>query len=290
MLKKHYERDCRATGLAVAQMHSKGRSCHEYASLLKLWLRELTEPLVPKVLYDDAIAIGKQGPGEGPRQLAIFLAKMPTENKRIVTRLSEFLKGMDVRKTHMNHTNLAIVFAPCFLRHEDINVFMANRDFEMEFTRRVIVYAGGEDLNYAAKIPTPKPVEPAVQTMTSWGGEQRTVPLVASEGVVSPPGVASVIDGILQLPDSTPTLNSVAAAAVEQQPPDADVGPELTAAALASGAELIRVPTAAVGSPGLAQLRRERSAEARSAMAHACAAEHEARLVAMADEQQSSAG
>ena len=143
MLKKHYERDCRATGLAVAQMHSKGRSCHEYASLLKLWLRELTEPLVPKVLYDDAIAIGKQGPGEGPRQLAIFLAKMPTENKRIVTRLSEFLKGMDVRKTHMNHTNLAIVFAPCFLRHEDINVFMANRDFEMEFTRRVIVYAGG---------------------------------------------------------------------------------------------------------------------------------------------------
>jgi len=30
LLKKHYERDSRAAGLAISQLHSKGRSCHEY--------------------------------------------------------------------------------------------------------------------------------------------------------------------------------------------------------------------------------------------------------------------
>eukprot|EP01046_Picozoa_sp_COSAG06_P043158 COSAG06_NODE_5613_length_3363_cov_1.348346_1_plen_397_part_00 len=231
--------------------------------MLKLWLRDLTEPLVPKVLYDDAIAIGKQGPGEGPRQLAKFLAKMSTENKRIITKLSEFLKRMDVRKTHMNHTNLAIVFAPCFLRHDDINVFMANRDFEMEFTRRVIVYAGGEDLNYTTSsrttplaTPTPTPTPAAAAAAAA-----------ASSALTPAP---AVVNGMLQVPVETPELNPFAAEATKQS----------LNSKLPSSTELARVPTTAVGTPTLVVLRRERSQSARDAAEQAYAAEHEARLAA----------
>ena len=267
MLKKYYERDSKATGLPISQMHSKGRTCHEYgricvhqrsysmllvhkvracvsrcryASLLKMWLRELTEPLIPNVLYDDAIAVGRQGPGADPRQLAKFLAKIPTANKRIVTRLSDFLKKMDVRKTRMDHTNLAIVFAPCFLRHDNINVFMANRDFEVEFTRRVIVYAGGEGSSY---------VTPA------------TIPSMSNSRM-------PISGGVLAVPDLTPLLNPYA---VPRSPLTTDSSPSKL--------------EPAASSPTLAVLRRERSQSAQAAAVQAYEVEHQARLAAEAAEE-----
>ena len=169
-----------------------------------MWLRELTEPLIPNVLYDDAIAVGRQGPAADQRQLAKFLAKMPTENKRIVTRLSDFLKKMDARRTRMDHTNLAIVFAPCFLRHDNVNVFMANRDFEVEFTRRVIVYAGGEGSSY---------VTPA------------TIPSMMSNSRMPISG------GMLEVPDLTPLLNPYA---VPGRPLVSDPSPSKLEAAASS--------------------------------------------------------
>ena len=169
-----------------------------------MWLRELTEPLIPNVLYDDAIAVGRQGPAADQRQLAKFLAKMPTENKRIVTRLSDFLKKMDARRTRMDHTNLAIVFAPCFLRHDNVNVFMANRDFEVEFTRRVIVYAGGEGSSYG--------VTPA------------TIPSMSNSRM-------PISGGMLEVPDLTPLLNPYA---VPGRPLASDASPSKLEAAASS--------------------------------------------------------
>jgi hypothetical protein len=213
-----------------------------------MWLRELTEPLVPSRLYDDAVAVGRQGPAAGHRQLAKFLAKMPTDNKRIVTRLSDFLKNMDVRKTRMDFTNLAIVFAPCFLRHDDVNVFMANRDFEVEFTRRVLVYAGGEGSTYK---PATTPAIAIARTSISGASAPETS---------VPNSQMPVVDGMLQVPEFTPPLNPDAVPQV-----DAELKP--------------------ASSLTLAELRRERQQSTQEAAEQAYEVEHQARLAAEACEE-----
>lgn len=226
-----------------------------------MWLRELTEPLIPKALYDDAVGIGKQGPGRGDKQLAKFLAKMPTDNKRIMTRLSDFLKNMDVRKTRMDHSNLAIVFNPCFLRHDDVNVFMSNRDYEIEFTRRVIVYAGGWNFDHvSAKSPS---IPATREARTSAGSPSRVLSVSKSETVV--------VEGVLHVPDVTPRLNSYAAEAAAARPKssrqrDFDL----------NGAGV---------SPTLTILRRERNQSAQTAAEQAYEVEHQARLAAEAAEE-----
>ncbi len=59
--------------------------CHTAASLLKLWLRELYEPLVPDDFYDDAVnfstrleSFGKDASAERDAALQKLLHLVPT--------------------------------------------------------------------------------------------------------------------------------------------------------------------------------------------------------------------
>ena len=70
---------------------------HVPSSLLKLWLRELAEPLIPANLYDDCISIGREAMDmesvEDVGQLAYeLLAELPDINHRVSLYMIKFLK------------------------------------------------------------------------------------------------------------------------------------------------------------------------------------------------------
>jgi len=85
------------------------------ASLLKLWLRELCDPLVPEEMYNECIASS----GE-PEACVRIVERLPTINRRVVlfviSFLQLFLEERIMSVTKMTPVNLALVMAPNLLR------------------------------------------------------------------------------------------------------------------------------------------------------------------------------
>ncbi|PFH52057.1 hypothetical protein AMATHDRAFT_74546 [Amanita thiersii Skay4041] len=104
---------------------------HVLASLMKLWLRELCEPLVPEELYNDCVTNS-----EDPTLCVQLVHSLPTINRRVVLFIISFLQlflGPKVEKTtKMTAANLALVFAPNILRcrSESLTVVYTNSQFE----------------------------------------------------------------------------------------------------------------------------------------------------------------
>lgn len=88
---------------------------HILASLLKLWLRELCDPLVPEEMYNDCITNA-----QNPVACVQMVQKLPTINRRVVlfviSFLQLFLKEEIQAITKMTPANLALVMAPNLLR------------------------------------------------------------------------------------------------------------------------------------------------------------------------------
>lgn len=88
---------------------------HVLASLLKLWLRELRDPLVPEEMYNDCIAYASE-----PDACIGVVERLPTINRRVVLFIISFLQlFLDERVlaiTKMTSANLALVMAPNLLR------------------------------------------------------------------------------------------------------------------------------------------------------------------------------
>ncbi|KAI8845296.1 hypothetical protein BJ741DRAFT_587538 [Chytriomyces cf. hyalinus JEL632] len=119
---------------------------HVPSSLLKLWLRELAEPLIPATLYDDCIEIGREAMAmdseENVGDLAYeLLAELPDINHRVALYMIKFLKVVaekkNLSKTRMTHANIALVFAPNFLRCPSDNpmIIFENTKYEQSFIR-----------------------------------------------------------------------------------------------------------------------------------------------------------
>ncbi|KAE8591690.1 hypothetical protein XENTR_v10018539 [Xenopus tropicalis] len=99
----------------------KSTDVHTVASLLKLYLRELPEPVIPFSRYQDFlrcahILSGDQG--EGTQELSILIKSLPPVNYNLLKYICSFLDEVqsysDTNK--MNVQNLATVFAPNILR------------------------------------------------------------------------------------------------------------------------------------------------------------------------------
>jgi hypothetical protein len=113
---------------------------HLPASLLKLWYRELHEPLIPDEFYEECIASS----ADARQCVHIIEHRLPSTNRLVFTYLIRFLKvfaaGENVALTKMDSANLSMVMAPNCLRcqSEEPRVIMENTKKEMQFLRTLI--------------------------------------------------------------------------------------------------------------------------------------------------------
>ncbi|KAG8936973.1 hypothetical protein FRC03_000245 [Tulasnella sp. 419] len=114
---------------------------HVPASLLKLWLRELQEPLIPTRMYNDCIAVA-----EDWEKCVEMVRKLPTINRRvtlfIVSFLQLFLSDSVCAATKMTSPNLALVMAPNLLRcnSDSVAVVFTNAKFEHMFVHNLLLH------------------------------------------------------------------------------------------------------------------------------------------------------
>ncbi|GAM27793.1 hypothetical protein SAMD00019534_109690 [Acytostelium subglobosum LB1] len=115
------------------------KDVHVVAGLLKLWLRELTDPIIPTSLYDECIKTWNQ-----KNDSIRLIDALPTPNKQVMTFLLHFLKTVanpaNIAKSKMDIDNIAMVFAPGLLRcpSTDPNSILVNSQYEKEFIRNLI--------------------------------------------------------------------------------------------------------------------------------------------------------
>jgi hypothetical protein len=107
---------------------------HHVGALLKQWLRDLPEPVLPD--YGAALPEVPEGRDrsafdavlfDGPDHLLQLLASLPDANRRALLRLSRFLVNMCaedvVAKTKMGLDNLCTVFSQCVMRNPSTDPF-----------------------------------------------------------------------------------------------------------------------------------------------------------------------
>lgn len=112
---------------------------HVPASLLKLWYRELHEPLIPAEFYDQCV-----NNYADPEAAINIVHSLPHINRLVLCYLIRFLQVFAAEEnasvTKMDINNLAMVMAPNCLRceSEDPRVIFENTRKEMAFIRTLI--------------------------------------------------------------------------------------------------------------------------------------------------------
>ncbi|XP_078208913.1 rho GTPase-activating protein 39 isoform X3 [Callithrix jacchus] len=112
---------------------------HVPASLLKLWYRELEEPLIPHEFYEQCIAHY-----DSPEAAVAVVHALPRINRMVLCYLIRFLQVFvqpaNVAVTKMDVSNLAMVMAPNCLRcqSDDPRIIFENTRKEMSFLRVLI--------------------------------------------------------------------------------------------------------------------------------------------------------
>jgi len=116
---------------------------HVPASTLKLWMRELEEPIIPGEFYDEAIEYARN---EEYEQSVSLVEKLPDLNRRVTHYVIQYLKSLAndqfVKITMMSVINLAMVFAPNFLRcpSDDPAVIFDTQKHQQTFVKHLIEY------------------------------------------------------------------------------------------------------------------------------------------------------
>ncbi|KAJ1921886.1 hypothetical protein H4219_000232 [Mycoemilia scoparia] len=112
---------------------------HVVASLLKEWLRELSEPLVPSDLYDECVSHA-----ENYKYILGIIRSLPEVHQRTISFLIKLfqllIRPENQSETKMTASNLALVFGPSFLRNprEDLGSMMVNTASEQIFVQNLI--------------------------------------------------------------------------------------------------------------------------------------------------------
>ncbi|KAG0055632.1 hypothetical protein BGZ83_007932 [Gryganskiella cystojenkinii] len=122
---------------------------HVPCSLLRLWIRDLPEPVIPYDLYQQCI----QG-SQDKDAVAKVIAQLPLWHKEMIVYLVSFLKTFNDPKvreaTKMSLSNLAMVFAPTLLQcsSDDAPMLMGHLQAERAFVSTLIseVELSDEDL------------------------------------------------------------------------------------------------------------------------------------------------
>ncbi|KAF8332598.1 uncharacterized protein EI90DRAFT_3280525 [Cantharellus anzutake] len=115
--------------------------CHVPASLLKLWLRELQDPLIPEEMYNECLECASD-----PEKTINIVKRLPTINKRvllfIISLLQLFLQENIQAITKMNSVNLALVMSPNLLRcNSDLMMTVfTNTQHEHSFVHTLLLH------------------------------------------------------------------------------------------------------------------------------------------------------
>ncbi|TFK44494.1 hypothetical protein BDQ12DRAFT_673099 [Crucibulum laeve] len=114
---------------------------HVLASLMKLWLRELCDPLIPDEMYNECIINSKD-----PEACIRIIERLPTINRRVVlfviSFLQLFLEERTQNITKMTSANLALVMAPNLLRcnSDSMSVVFTNAQYEQIFVYNLLLH------------------------------------------------------------------------------------------------------------------------------------------------------
>eukprot|EP00045_Choanoeca_perplexa_P008568 m.80513 g.80513 ORF g.80513 m.80513 type:complete len:545 (-) comp14543_c0_seq1:44-1678(-) len=114
---------------------------HVPASALKLWFRELADPVIPQSLYDRCIDTCNDASGA-----IALIDELPPVNKTLVQFITRFLQQIGQPEnqpiTKMTPDNLAMVWAPNYLRcpSNDPMVIFNNTKKEMCFVRQLVLH------------------------------------------------------------------------------------------------------------------------------------------------------
>ncbi|BEI80235.1 hypothetical protein CcaverHIS002_0107640 [Cutaneotrichosporon cavernicola] len=114
---------------------------HVVASLFKMWLRELEDPLIPTVMYETALEVSRS-----VDHTILFLKKLPNHNRRVllfvISFIQLFLDPEVVAITKMTPRNLALVLAPNILRtpDESLSAAFANSGYECQFVLNLLLH------------------------------------------------------------------------------------------------------------------------------------------------------
>ncbi|XP_033617699.1 rho GTPase-activating protein 22 isoform X1 [Fukomys damarensis] len=150
---------------------------HTVASLLKLYLRELPEPVIPFARYEDFLSCAQlltKDEGEGTLELAQQVRNLPQANYNLLTYICKFLDEVqshsDVNK--MSVQNLATVFGPNILRPpmEDPVTIMEGTSL-VQHLMTVLIRKHGQ----LFMAPTPEgPISPCRRSpcTVGWGSEE----------------------------------------------------------------------------------------------------------------------
>jgi len=104
---------------------------HTPCALMKLWLRELPEPIIPVSYYEMCT--------ETPEKAIEIFRQLPPLSQNVVSFIINFLQELskpeNVETTKMSKENLAMVFAPSFFRcpYTDYNRALNASEKEKEF-------------------------------------------------------------------------------------------------------------------------------------------------------------
>ncbi len=164
---------------------------HDIASLLKLWLRGLTEPLIPDSLYAKCI----ENPDSAKNAMDVYGA-LPDQNKDLVARLLNFLQTIaypeNQETNKMSLSNLSVVFAPCLLRYPmsaDTMTIMANTIKEQAF---VLTLLGLPLLNVVDNAaPAAAPADASAPTPTKSAAPSKTPATPATPAAAGAAGSSS---------------------------------------------------------------------------------------------------
>lgn len=105
------------------------RDVHVIASILKLYLRELPEPLLTYNLYNEWMHVMQYPENQRLDKVKTVLAKLPKENRENLTYLIQFLAKLSHNLVNkMTSSNIAIVMSPNLLwgQNDEVNLSMGN--------------------------------------------------------------------------------------------------------------------------------------------------------------------
>lgn len=122
---------------------------HEVATLLKMYFRELPDPVVPTTQYHAMLEASTKAPPEFVETVKLCVAQFPTINFTCLRLLFAFLYRVSLCSTDnkMTTENLGIVFAPNLLRAPnatDMNVM----DLQVGGYNKKVFFREGAGITY----------------------------------------------------------------------------------------------------------------------------------------------